>query len=226
MYFLFDSKNFGQITWKTIVALLFIIVAFFAIFGLIGKAIELIMHRQARKVDKFMSPLIISGLIDDDKVFKETAFKKVRIYFFKSSIIPVFLMIASLLMYVIYHSIDGNWSESIFDDVTGIGTLFYTWDFSEAEYYFPLGFGGVKLQNVPHFLTTVQCINYFIFLFGFIGIVWYLFNVQGYIAQSYRIKKLADKMFSQDLDKVDLSTLFNTETNSNSLESINKNTNN
>ena len=62
--------------------------------------------------------------------------------------------------------------------------------------------------NIPHFLTNISCLNYFIFLFGFVGLVWYLINVQGYIARSFRIKKLADKMFSQNLDNIDLSTIF------------------
>ena len=213
MMFLLNVKDFGQITWKTIIAILFVVVAFFAIFGLIGRAIEIIMERQSKKVDKFMSPLIVSGLIDDDKKFVEIAYKKIRIYFFKTSIAPILLLITSFLIYVIYHGIDGNWTESIFNDRTGIGTLFYTWNFTNATYYFPLGIGGVELQNIPHFLTNISCLNYFIFLFGFVGLVWYLINVQGYIARSFRIKKLADKMFSQNLDNIDLSTIFSNDFN-------------
>ena len=124
--FLVTANEIGKTSWKVILTCLFIIVAFFAIFGLIGRVVELIIDRQAKKVDKFMSPLIVSGLIDDDKTFTKTAFKKIRIYFFKTSIAPIFLMIISLLIYIIYHGIDGNWSESIFNDETGIGTLLFT----------------------------------------------------------------------------------------------------
>ena len=205
----FNLKELGQMSWKTIVALLFIIVAIFAIFGLIGRAVELIIDQQARKLDRFMSPLIVSGLIDDEKEFAKIAMKKTRIYFFKTSILPILLMLCSILIFVIYHSIVGRWNESIFNDVSGIGTLFYTFDFSNAAYYPPLGVGGVTIQNYPHFLTDERMINYFIFLFGIVGIIRYLLNVQGYIARSLRIKKLRDKMFSQNLDNIDLATIFN-----------------
>ena len=110
MMFLLNVKDFGQITWKTIIAILFVVVAFFAIFGLIGRAIEIIMERQSKKVDKFMSPLIVSGLIDDDKKFVEIAYKKIRIYFFIIIIAPILLLIASFLIYVIYHGIVLNWT--------------------------------------------------------------------------------------------------------------------
>ena len=219
MMFLLNVKDFGQITWKTIIAILFVVVAFFAIFGLIGRAIEIIMERQSKKVDKFMSPLIVSGLIDDDKKFVEIAYKKIRIYFFKTSIAPILLLITSFLIYVIYHGIDGNWTESIFNDQTGIGTLFFTWDFSEFSYVPPLGFANIKLQNTPHFLTSIECLNYFIFLFIFTGLVWYLINVQAYISRAIRINKLKNKIFSKDLDNVDLSTLFD-------LDKLNENSNN
>lgn len=222
--FLVTANEIGKTSWKVILTCLFIIVAFFAIFGLIGRVVELIIDRQAKKVDKFMSPLIVSGLIDDDKTFTKTAFKKIRIYFFKTSIAPIFLMIISLLIYIIYHGIDGNWSESIFNDETGIGTLFFTWDFTNAQYYFPLGIGGITLRNTPHFLKDIRILNYFIFLFGFVGLVWYLLNVQGYIARSFRIKKLGDKMFSQNLDNVDLATIFSAEF-LNQNNNINKNEN-
>lgn len=207
---LFEVKNLGQVSWKIVLYLIFFIIALFAVFGLIGKLIENIIDRQAKKVDKFMSSLIVSGLVDDEKSFKDISYKKIKLYFFKTSIIPLSLVLLAFIIYFIYRGICNNWSESIFNDQDGIGTLFFTWDFTNATYYFPFGIGGVTLHNTPHFLTDVRVLNYFIFIFGFTGIVWYLINVQGYIARSFRIKKLCDKMFSQNLDNVDLATIFNT----------------
>lgn len=196
-------------TWKTILVLAVVIVAIFALFGLMGRLVEKIMYNQGKKIDKFMSPLILSGLVNEEKEFHKIATQKSRFYFFKTSIVPLLFILIGFLMWLIYHLIIGNWNESIFNDKTGIGTLFFTWNFSKATYYPPLGFGNITLQNTPHFLTSVQAINYFIFLFIFIGLFWYLFNVQGYISRMLRIKKLEDRIFSKDLENVDLGVLFN-----------------
>ena len=154
MNILFNANKFLDSTWKVVLALIFVIIVFFAIFGLIGRLIEMTFKHQGKKIDKFMSPLIVAGLVDDDKSFVKIASKKSKAYFFKTSIIPLFLILAGILTWVIYHSIDGNWGESIFNDSTGIGTLFWTWNYDNAKYYPPLGFDGIVLQNTPHFLTN------------------------------------------------------------------------
>ena len=229
MNILFSLNKFLDSTWKIVLALIFVIIVFFAIFGLIGRLIEMIFKHQAKKVDKFMSPMIVAGLIDDDKDFGKVALRKSKTYFFKTSCIPLLLIVVGVLTWVIYHSICGNWGESIFNDYSGIGTLFWTWDFSNAVYYPPLGFDGIVLQNTPHFLTDVRMINYFIFLFTFIGLVWYLINVQAYFARYVRIKKLQDSLFSQNLDNIDLATLFSgdfTKAQSSNNQQANPNQNN
>lgn len=202
-------NKFLDSTWKTILALAIVIVAFFALLGLIGRLIEKIMYLQGKKIDKFMSPLVLAGLVDDDKKFSLIAKRKSRLYFVKTSILPLLLILIGLLIWIFYHLINHNWSESIFNDKTGIGTLFYTWNFSKMTYYPPLGFGNITLQNSPHFLTNQSMINYFIFLFIFTGLIWYLYNVQGHISRMLRIKKLEDRIFSKDLENVDLGVLFN-----------------
>ena len=208
---LFNANKFLDATWKVVLALIFVIIAFFALFGLIGQLFEVIFKHQSKKIDKFVSPLIIAGLIDEEQEFAKIAHKKSKTYFFKSSIIPLTLIFLGLIIWLIYHGVSGNWNESIFNDKTGIGTLFFTWDYSNAKYYPPLGFDGIVLQNKPHFLTNASCINYFIFLFIFIGLIWYLFNVQAYIARYLRIKKLQDSIFSQNLDNIDLANIFSGE---------------
>ena len=212
-------NKFFDSTWKVVLVLLIVIIAFFALFGLIGTLIEKVMYIQGKKVDKFMSPLILSGLVNDEKEFIKISKRKSTLYFVKTSIIPILLILIGLLIFIIYHSIDNEWNESIFNDQTGIGTLFFTWDFSEFSYVPPLGFANIKLQNTPHFLTSIECLNYFIFLFIFTGLVWYLINVQAYISRAIRINKLKNKIFSKDLDNVDLSTLFD-------LDKLNDNSNN
>lgn len=208
----FTDSNF----WKILLAVLFVIIAFFAIFGLVGRLVEKIIDFQSRKIDRLMAPLILSGLIDDEQKFYTVANTKNKKYFFKTSLIPVIFIIFALLLWITYHSFVGNWDESFLNDTTGIGTLFFTWDFSNAYYVFPFGIGGVELKNTPHFLLNVQMINYFIALFFAVGIIWYLINVQGYVARMFRIKKLRETMFSQNLDNVDLATIFNNSTNINS----------
>ncbi len=206
--FSFNGNKIFDTTWKIVLALIIIIVAFFAIFGLLGTLVEKLMYKQGKKIDKFMSPLVLSKLVTDEKEFTQIAKRKSTLYFVKTSIVPLLLILIGFLIWVIYHSLTGNWTESIFNDQTGIGTLFFTWNFSNATYYPPLGFGGIELQNTPHFITNISCLNYFIFLFIFIGLIWYLVNVLAYISRMLRIYKLKNKIFSKDLENIDLTTLF------------------
>jgi hypothetical protein len=194
---------------KVILVLLLVVILVFALFGFIGNLIEKTMKLQAKKVDVYMTNVVISRICDKPKDFVRIAKEKNRICFFKASITPIILMFIALIIYVSYHATVGNWNESIFDTKTGVGTLFYVWDFSNVRYVPPLGLDNVVLSNYPHILTDASITNYFIFLFGATGFIWYLINIQAYFARLYRINQLRKSIYSKDLSTIDITHFYN-----------------
>lgn len=206
------NSGFLNVSWKTILVIFIILVSLFAFIGLIGLGIKKLMNYYGRSVDNLMSKLVISRAINNPADFRRIAFAKSYQSFYKASIAPTLLMITALVIYCVYHLIDGNWMESIFDIKTGIGTLFHVFDWSTLEYFPPLGFDfeNLVMINEPHFLSGPEMTNYFIFLLGFSGVIYYLFVTLAKVSRDIRIIKLAKTMFRKDLDNVDLNSFYNT----------------
>lgn len=205
---LLSEKTKTILTVVAIVLLIFIVL--FLVLGLIGKLIESTMKLQGKKVDRYMTNVVISRICDNPKEFNKIARLKNKICFFRSSIAPIIIGILTFLTWVIYHAvIGGEWDQSIFDTKTGIASLFYIFDFSKTKYVPPLGFDGIEIINKPHFVEGPAITNYFIFTFGLIAIIWYLVNVQSYVARLYRIKKLKETIYSKDLSQIDITHFYN-----------------
>ncbi|MFA6755325.1 MAG: hypothetical protein WCR97_02295 [Bacilli bacterium] len=204
-----DSKTWWSNFWKVLVVIFIIVILLLAVLGFIGMLIEKVMKKQGMKVDQYMTNLVFSRLVDKPKEFNRIAKEKNKRCFYKASITPILFMLIALLIWVIYHSIVGNWNESIFDTTTGVGSLFYTFDFSSVKYVPPLGFDGITVVNTPHFISNAAMTNYFIFLFLFSGIIWYLINVQAYVARLARINTLKKTIYSKDLSTIDLEHFYN-----------------
>lgn len=197
-------------TWlKAILIIFLVLILVFAIFGFLGNLIEKTMKFQGKKVDYYMTNVVISRVCDKPKDFVRVAKLKNRICFFKASITPLIFLALSLITWVSYHTATGNWAESIFDTKTGIGTLFYIFDFSNVKYIPPLGFEGIAVSNTPHFLTNQSITNYIIFTFLAVGVIWYLVNVQAYVARLYRISSLRKSIYSKDLSTIDITHFYN-----------------
>ena len=205
---LISEKTKMILTVVAIILLVFIVL--FLILGLVGKLIESTMEIQGKKVDRYMTNVVISRICDNPKEFDKIAKLKNKICFFRSSIAPIIIGIFAFLTWLIYHiAIGGEWDQSIFDTKTGILSLFYIFDFSKAKYVPPLGFDGIAISNRPHFVEWPAIINYFVFILGLISIVWYLINVQAYVARLYRIKKLKQTIYSKDLSQIDITHFYN-----------------
>lgn len=203
------SNKFLDVSWKVVLVIFLIVVIFFILFGLIGRLIDIIMKKQGKGVDHDMSNLVLSKVIDNKKDFKNIATYKSRIRFLKASIYPLSILLITFLIWIIYASSINNFHQSIFNRETGIMSLFYELDFSSIEYYPPFGIAWDKLIWIkPAPFTDIRIVNYFIFLFLSVGVIWYLVNTQAYVARMFRINKLSKTIYSLNLDNVDLQTFY------------------
>ena len=201
-----DKKSFETSTvWKVVLTILVVLLSIFFIFGLIGRLIQVILKNQQKYVDKMMSKLIITRVITNEKDFKRIAKYKSRVYFFKHSIIPILILIITLTMWLTSMSLS-SWERGMF---SLFGQMIYPWE-GWLTYFPPLGF---QAPSVAHYVDMSNWFSIMTLItlgFFFVGIIYYFYEVGGFLARSYRIHKLSNKMFSKDLDDVDLSTFLNT----------------
>lgn len=209
MNFIIFNKFFDSTWWKIILVVFFIVIFAFTIIGLIGALIGKIFRYQEKQVDKDMGPLVVSRVCDNAKDFKKLASKKSMDRFFKVSQLPIIFLFISLILYVIYGAKYGRWNDSLIDRETGVATLLYTFDFKEFFSNFPnIDWSLIKVY-APSPYTDERIFNYFIFLFLLLGSVIYLIDVQAYVARKYRIIKMAKKVYSANLDEMDLRDFYN-----------------
>ena len=189
---------------KIVITLLVIVLSIFFIFGLIGRTLQTLFKNQARRVDKMMSKLIITGVVNNDKDFTRIANKKSQIFFFKHSFAPISLLLIVFIMWITCMSIS-NWSEGMFPL---FGRMLYPWE-GAPTYVAPLGFDFSSVTanyvDMSNWFSIMTLITILLF---FVGLIWYFFEVGGFIARHLRIQKLSRTMFSQNLDNVDLSTFL------------------
>lgn len=193
---------------RVIIAVLLLVVLVFVIVGFIGSIIYRVMKYQGRKIDTMCRDAVVSRVITDAKHFKKYAAKKNNRAFFKESKIPLLILLAAGLTYLLACITTRTWPYNLFDyHKTGFNTLFYIWDFSDCYQEF----FGVRLLskwptntfNTPHF--SVDAIGSYIFVVLFlVGVIWYLLTVQRFIARLIRIIRLSDSIYSKSLENYNM----------------------
>lgn len=224
-----ENKKFSDSSfYKVLITIVVIILSIFFVFGLIGRGIQVLVKNQQKRVDKLMSKLILSKVVNNEKDFKRIANYKSKVFFFKHSIPAFSIMLFTLLVYIICISIyqpthGGNYLSMFYI----FGRTIYPWQ-GELIYYAPLGFDFSNIKAVSIFneypndlwYLIISVINISLLI---IALIMYFIQVGGYLARKYRIFKLCQSMFSKDLDGVDLMHFINT-TNSTILDDNEKTT--
>jgi len=209
-----NNKKISQSTFfKVLITIAIILLSLFFIFGLIGRLVQVILKNQSKRVDKMMSKLIVAKVIKDEKHFKKVANYKSRIFFYKHSIAPILILLVALILYIISISIYTSSSGTYISMFYIFFKTIFPWE-GQISYAFPLGIAGLDtltavtpFSSYPTYYVVLSLITISLF---FIGLFYYLFEVQGYLARKYRIYKLSGSMFSKNLDEIDLTHFINT----------------
>ena len=203
---------------RLIAAILLLLILLFIIVGYLVVLIEKIMKYQGDYIDKVMHDMVITCVITDSKKFKKIAFYKNRQKLFLSARIPAIILmvsgLATLLSVIIYNA--NGWTLDFlqYNDGTanvggsGFTTILFLWDFNapladRIPHTFNI-FGHVitdmqpPLINTPH-LSVMAIPSYIIVITFLVGIIWFLVEVQAYIARTFRIFKLAKSIYSKSL---------------------------
>lgn len=196
---------------RLIIVLLLVLILVFVIVGYTSLLVKKIMKIQGNKMEDLVHDVVVTGVIIDSKKLIKFGIKKNHRQLFKESWIPFLIMLFSSLVMLIYCLIKQNWSINIFDyKVEGVGTLFHIFDWDNAP---KSNFFGIKIiSNWPELISAPhwsnQAIPSYIFFFGMlVGGVWFLYDVQAYIARFYRLIKLSKTVFNKSLENFDPDTV-------------------
>lgn len=197
---------------RLIIVLLLVFVLVFLIVGYLGVLIKKIMTFQGKKMDDLVHDVVVTGVIKDSKKLVRYGIKKNHRKLFKNSWIPVLILLISGLVMLIYCIIYNDWTVNPigYEDGKGFGTLFFIFDWDNA----PRSdfFGLTLISGWPEVIHSPTwswlAWGSYIFVPGtLIGGIWFLIDVQAYIARSYRLFKLSKTVFNKSLENFDASEM-------------------
>lgn len=188
---------------RVIYILLGVIILLFIIIGYIGFVVTRVMRWQGKKINNYVTDVVITGVITKEDEFRRYAKRKNLVVFYRQARIPALILAISIAFYVITSLIVGF--KNPWDYKTGFATLLYVWDFRTI-----ITVGGEsggagliinwpKVINTPH-VTADAWVSYVFVPLFVISAAWYLFTVQGFIARYLQIKKLGQKVFGDRIE--------------------------
>ena len=186
---------------RIIFVLLAVLILILVLIAYIGYLVTIVMKYQGKKINNYVTDVVVNRVITNEKDFKRYAKKKNLLVFYHQARIPAIILAAGIAFYIIASSILG-W-QNPFDYHNGFGTLFFIWDFSTIITKPESGVGILvnwpELINTPHIVKEAW-VSYVFIPIAFIGGIWYLLTVQAYIARYLQISKLAQKIFTEQIE--------------------------
>lgn len=186
---------------RVIFVLLAVVIILLVLVAYIGYLVTVVMRWQGKKINNYVTDVVINRVITNEKDFKRYAKKKNLLVFYHQARIPALVLLVGIVFYIVASSITGY--SNPFDHHTGFGTLFFVWDFSTIITKPESGVGVLinwpKTINTPHFAKEAW-ISYVFIPFVLVGGLWYLFTVQAFIARYLQINKLAQKIFAEQIE--------------------------
>lgn len=185
---------------RLIIMLLLVFILLFIIVGYISLLIKKIMKKQGSKADEMLKNVVDANYFDNEKSLIKFGIKKNMRLFYKEARIPFLIILGAWIGYILYCLFANKWGYNPFNRVDGFGTLFYEYsDWPKTDFFgLTIINGFPEVITAPHFELSA----WFSYLFvpaNIVGCVWFLICVQGYIARSLRIYKIAHGIFRKKL---------------------------
>lgn len=193
---------------RVLIAVCLVFILLFVLIGYIVVIVKRIMRQQAKVVDNGMYDLVKTKIITTPRRFREVAFRKSNIYLFKKSFFPFLLLVVAVVLVTLYTTLTDKPNLAyLFDRDKGFGSLLFTFDWEQIP---KSNFFGIAipsdfppLYSSPHLVMTWDAwVSYISLPLFFLGALWYMINVQAYIARFLRIMKMSKDVFTKDLDKL------------------------
>lgn len=201
---------------RMILMFVLLIIAALSLLILLALLIEKIGKSQAKRIDTLMHDVVVTGVVDSKKKFIKIALKKSKIYFYRHARIPMLILfcwgIATLVFCLTY---PGATFAGLYTDYEkyGLATIFTIYDMENpimTDFFgwFEIVTGYGDPISTPHFSVDALFAYISIPVF-FVGGIWLLIDIQGMLARTIRTFRLANKIYSKNLDNVKYNSLAN-----------------
>ena len=189
---------------RLIIVLLLVVILLFVIAGYIGLLVRKIMKIQGSKSEAMLRDVVDAGVITSESKLIRFGIRKNWREFFKRAWIPFLIMLAASTILLFYCIFSKDWHYNIWDyERQGFNTLFYIHDWSVFYQANNDGFAITwpTLISSPH-VSGEAWVSYIFVPSMIVGGTWFAFEVQGYIARTIGIVRVARKAFRKTMDNV------------------------
>ena len=203
---------------RMILMFVLLIIAALSLLILLALLIEKIGKSQAKRIDTLMHDAVVTGVVTSKKQFIKVASKKNHIYFYRHArpamwILTIWAVATVIFCFTFPNKTPLEAFVGIYTDYEtfGLATLFPIYDLSNpivTDFFgwFEIVTGYGEPISTPHFSINAL-FAYVSVPVMFVGGFMYMFQVEGLIARTIRIYRLAHKIYSKNLDNVKYNAL-------------------
>lgn len=187
-------------TKKALIVFFLVFIILFVLIGYISLAIEGMMKKQGSKADEMLATVVKADYFESESKLVKFGIRKNIKVFYKEARIPFLIILGSWLAYLLFCLFSGKWGYNPLSNSDGFGTLLFHYSAWPKEKFFGLTLisGWPEVVSKPHF-EVKALFSYFFVPVNLVGILWFLFYTQAYIARSIRIRKIARSIFRKKL---------------------------
>ncbi len=193
-------QKMSENTKRILVILLLVFIIIFVLVGAIATAIQSGMKKQGLKADEMMANVTKAEYFKKESKFINFGIRKNIRTFYVRARIPFMLILGAGIAYVLYCLFGGApWGYNPFNNVDGFATILIKFGPAPKEKFF-----GINLiSDWPPIIKpepTIKALFSYIFVpVTIAGYLWILIETLGYIARSFRIRKIAKSIYRKKL---------------------------
>ena len=197
---IYAAIKLSENTKKALIILFLIFIILFVLIGYISLAVEGVMKKQGSKADEMLSDVVRAEYFEKEKPFRRFAWKKNMKVFYVEARIPFLILLASWFTYLLFCMFTGKWGYNPLSRTEGFATLLFEFGEWPKEKFFGMTLisGWPEVVTKPHF-EPIAIFSYIFVPANIVGILWFLYCTQAYIARVLRIRKISRGIYRKKL---------------------------
>ena len=210
MTMIYAAIKLSENTKKALIVLFLIFIILFVLIGYISLAVEGVMKKQGSKADEMLSNVVKAEYFEKEKPFRRFAWRKNMKLFYLEARIPFLILLGAWFTYLLFCLFSGKWGYNPLSRTEGFGTLLFEFGPWPKEKFFGMNLisGWPEVISKPHF-EAIAIFSYIFVPANIVGIGWFLFCTQAYIARSLRIRKISRGIYRKKLVQDEPAPLVN-----------------